>query len=102
METLQSISLVQVIGGLCVIIGYCFRYWVNRRRFNRTAYSGIQLYPSYEHKVCFTLIEKLFKLIGFALILFGLFLILAEVMNHHYAKHPVWENKHHNTVTVTK
>ena len=95
MEALQGISLVQVIGAICVIIGYAFRYWVNRRRFNRTSYGGVQLYQSYEHKVAFTLIERLVRFVGLALILFGLFLIFAEVINHHYAKHPVWENQHH-------
>lgn len=41
---------VTIIGILLIIIGFALRYWMNRRRFNRNNYAGIQTFRSYEHR----------------------------------------------------
>jgi hypothetical protein len=67
----------QVFGIIVVLVGFALRYWVNRRRFNRRNFAGLQTFNSYEQKVTVKLFERIVKLVGLGVIAFGIFLILA-------------------------
>ncbi|MBE8712717.1 molybdenum ABC transporter permease [Sphingobacterium hungaricum] len=65
-----------VIGILILLFGIYLRYWINRRRFNRRGPSGLQHFASYEKSVATRSIEGFCKLLAYASILIGLFLII--------------------------
>lgn len=71
---------VQIIGVVLLLIGMAMRYWVNRRRFNRRTITGMQVFNSYEKALAQTWLEKLVKLAGLALVLFGLLLIASGII----------------------
>lgn len=63
--------LIYVIASFIFIAGVALRYWVNRRRFNRRNFSGLETFKSYEHKTGTRFMEQLFKIIAWLLILGG-------------------------------
>lgn len=66
---------ILIVGIISLTIGGALRYWVNRRRFNRRNPAGLQQFRNYELAWSVTLLERLGKLIGLILFLFGLLLI---------------------------
>lgn len=62
---------INVIASVIFIVGASLRYWVNRRRFNRRNFSGIETFKSYEHKTGVRFMDQLFKLIAWLLMLGG-------------------------------
>jgi uncharacterized membrane protein len=78
---MEQISKVQVYGIILLIIGVAIRYFINRRRFNRTNEAAVQIFKSFEHKTFIRPLESIFKLIAMALILFGFLLIAIECYN---------------------
>nr|WP_157536285.1 molybdenum ABC transporter permease [Mucilaginibacter sp. L294] len=95
METLHHLSSVQVTGIVILFIGIALRYWVNRRRFYRTNSTGVQLFGSYSKKVAFTIFEKLIKLLGLIMVIFGLLITLMEWSNQTHDRN-VAQRSHHN------
>ena len=83
MEVIKHLSAITIYGLTIIFIGLMFRYWVNRRRFNRRNGAGKQGFHNYEERVSFPIIEKLIKLIGLLLLLAGLFLITIDWFNHY-------------------
>ncbi len=65
-----------VIGISIMLFGMCLRYWINRRRFNRRNLNGLERFSSYEKSVATRSVEGLCKLLAYAFILFGLFLVI--------------------------
>ncbi len=78
----MDISKVQVYGITILIVGLVVRYLMNRRRFNRRNFAGVQTFDSYEHKVAVGYFERFFRIIAKVLIIFGIFLIAIEWFNH--------------------
>lgn len=74
-ETLSQLNvnnMVYYIVGACImVIGIFINFTVNKRRFNRRGPGGLQHYTSYEASLMTRTIEKLAKLVGYALILIG-------------------------------
>lgn len=65
-----------IVGILIIFFGIYLRYWINRRRFNRRGPNGLQHFSSYEKSVATRSVEGLCKLLAYAFILIGLFLII--------------------------
>jgi len=57
-----------------IIVGMVMIYFVNRRKFNRRTFTGIEAFSSYEASVATRFTEYVVKLIAIGLILFGIFL----------------------------
>ncbi|MBW7891980.1 MAG: hypothetical protein H3C48_13365 [Chitinophagaceae bacterium] len=69
--------MVQHYGWILLFTGIVIRYFIERRRFNRRGLGGLQHFRNFERGVIITFLEWLFKWIANAMILFGLFLMLA-------------------------
>ncbi|MES2457905.1 MAG: molybdenum ABC transporter permease [Bacteroidota bacterium] len=67
---------------LLLIIGVLVLYFTGRRRFYRRGFSGLQQFRSYEAAVFIRLLENLFRLLAWILILAGLSLLLVFWYNH--------------------
>jgi len=65
-----------IIGILIVLFGIYLHYWINRRRFNRRSLNGLERFSSYEKLVATRSVEGLCKLLAYAFILIGLFLVI--------------------------
>lgn len=68
--------LYYIIGCLIIVLGIFINFTVNKRRFNRRGPGGLQHFNSYGGSVMTRFIEKLAKVFGFLLILFGIGMIL--------------------------
>lgn len=62
---------INVIASFILILGLGLRYLVNRRKFNRRNFSGVEAFKSYEHKTSARFIDQLLKLLAWLLILGG-------------------------------
>jgi hypothetical protein len=87
METIKHLTTVQAIGIILLVVGLALRYWMNRRRFDRTIATGLQRYKNYEHKTILFYIELTVRLMAWTLILLGLFFLGIECFNNHRAAH---------------
>lgn len=65
-----------IIGTLMILFGIYLRYWINRRKFNRRGPNGLEHFSSYEKSVATRSVEGFGKLLAYAFILIGLFLII--------------------------
>lgn len=63
------------MGWIALAIGIAIRFLIGRRKFNRRAVTGVEQFSSYGKSVAVSWLEKLFKVIGLALMLLGLILI---------------------------
>jgi len=73
--------------GVAMLIAGCFiNYRIGRRRFNRRAVTGIEIFRSYGHKWSTRLFERIGRLIAFLLIVFGLMIALGSLMAPHFYK----------------
>jgi uncharacterized membrane protein len=83
METLHHNPTLAVYGIILCLTGLFIRYIIGKRRFNRRGIGGLQHYGNYTTAILTTIIEWVFSIIGFALILFGFCLIgLGWLENH--------------------
>ncbi len=82
------------LGWIALVLGLAIRYFINRRKFNRRAVTGLEQFGSYEKAVGTNLLERLFKLVGLILILLGAFVILGEWLKKDTEAH---EQKIENT-----
>jgi len=79
-------SSMKVWGIILLIIGFTLKYWIGRRRFNRTNSLGVQAFKTYEGMRLTKLFEGLVQLTGNVLMILGVlaFLIgLIESFGHH-------------------
>jgi len=65
-----------IIGILLMLFGICLRFWINRRKFNRRGPNGLEHFSSYEKSVATRSVEGFCKLLAYAFILIGIFLII--------------------------
>ena len=65
-----------IIGVSIILFGMYLRYWINRRRFYRRGPNGLEQFSNYEKSVATRSVEGLCKLLAYAFILIGLFLII--------------------------
>ena len=65
---------LKFIAGFIFTVGAGIRYWVNRRRFNRRNFSGVEVFKNYEHKTGARFIDQLLKLIAWLLMIGGVIL----------------------------
>lgn len=65
--------MLKTIGIIACVLGLVIRYFVNRRRFNRRSPQGVQMFDNYEKAFFTTIGETIAKVVGFLLILGGLF-----------------------------
>lgn len=91
------ISAVPVYGIILFLTGLALRYRVNRRRFNRRNVAGLQTFSSYGQSVAISLFERLVKFIGLVMLLFSLYLMAIEWMNHRFNKKYRQGNQQHKT-----
>ncbi|MCH5684293.1 hypothetical protein LWM68_08465 [Niabella sp. W65] len=75
-----------IISIVAIIVGLALRYWMNRRRFNRNNYAGVQTFKSHEHKVVIGPAEHFIKLLGLLLALTGGFLLFIVCSNKRSAE----------------
>ena len=76
-----SISL-QVQGIIMLVIGIAIRYWIAKRKFNRRAITGAQVFNSYKESVFIRVFEWLVKWAGTILIVIGAILIIMRYVKH--------------------
>ncbi|SKA41469.1 hypothetical protein SAMN04488128_105449 [Chitinophaga eiseniae] len=74
--------MVTTIAILLIIIGLSARWYVGRNRFNRRGPGGLQHYSSYNKALATSFFERIVKIIGTLLLLFGILLLLATWINN--------------------
>lgn len=79
---MTSMTSIKVFAVVLFIIGAALRYWLNRRRFNRNNFAGVQTFKSYEHKTGIGSVEFVLKKVAWVLILAGIFLYVMVVVVH--------------------
>lgn len=67
---------IKVAGYVLIAIGVVIKYIIRRRKFNRRAITGMELFTSFEAAWITRLVEGLFNLIALFLILGGLGMLL--------------------------
>lgn len=77
----QSISS-QTIGVILIVTGIGMRYFIAKRRFNRRAITGAQLFHSYEQSLFIRFFEWMTKLVGILLILIGAILLIMRYVRY--------------------
>ncbi len=63
---------MRIIAIVSIFLGLALRYYIKRRRFQRTSYTGVQLFSSYEMAWSTKLAERLGVWFGTLLLIFGL------------------------------
>ena len=70
---MEIIMLILGVLALSVAIGLLF--WIGKRRFNRRNMAGLEGFSSYERSLAVPLLERIGKLLAYALLLVGIFFI---------------------------
>ena len=66
-------ELITLIWGvLALSIGMGLRYWIGKRRFNRRNVAGLEGFSSYGKSIVIPWVERIGKLVAYALIIFGI------------------------------
>ena len=65
---------VQLFGGFTVLTGLALRYWINRRRVNRSGGTG-KIISGTGQKAILTPVEKFMKILALVFVLFGVYVI---------------------------
>lgn len=60
-----------ILGIVLLIGGISLWYLINRRRFNRRNFAGLEEFSSYEKSWFVTFLERIGKLVALALVIFG-------------------------------
>lgn len=81
MELLDSISRIQVLGFIILLVGLIAEFWINRRKFNRKNKYGVFIYKDYEHMVVLRVWERLVKVSAYIFIFSGLFLLVLDMLS---------------------
>jgi hypothetical protein len=64
-------------------LAFAIRYWINRRRFNRRGFGGIEMFSSYEKAWTTRLGEGFLRIVSVALILLACFFFLGYCVQKH-------------------
>ncbi len=72
---------MKIIGIIFIVAGIALRYWVNKRRFDRRAITGLEMFSSYGKARLTVFLERLIKLLGLLLIAGGGILVLLSMMS---------------------
>jgi len=70
---MKNLWLIRIMGIVLFIAGFWLNYIIARRKFNRRAITGIELFSSYEKALATTAMEKLGRILAWLLILAGVF-----------------------------
>lgn len=81
MELLDSISRIQVLGFIILLIGLIAEFWINRRKFNRKNKYGVFIYKNYEQMVVLRWWERFVKISAYIFIFSGLFLLVLDMLS---------------------
>ncbi|MGJ7030934.1 hypothetical protein [Niabella hirudinis] len=79
---MSSMISIKVFAVVLFIVGAALRYWMNRRRFNRNNFAGVQTFKSYEHKTGIESVEYVLRKVAWVLILAGIFLYVMVIVVH--------------------
>ena len=83
---MDSVTLQLVFGIISFVIAIILFYWINRRKFYRRNMAGIEGFSSFETSVLVRFLEAIGKLLAYALIIFGIFLIWTHFLLKKYEK----------------
>ena len=83
---MDSVTLQLVFGIISFVIAIVLLYWINRRKFYRRNMAGIEGFSSFETSVLVRFLEAIGKLLAYALIIFGIFLIWTHFLLKKYEK----------------
>jgi len=81
MEILESISKIQVLGFIVLLIGLAAEFWINRRKFNRKNKYGVFVFKNYEHQLVTRSWERFVKIGAYIFIFSGLFLLVLDMLS---------------------
>src|SRR5690554_3574811 len=70
---MEIIMLILGVLALSIEIGLLF--WIGKRRFNRRNVAGLEGFSSYERSLAVPFLERIGKLLAYALLLIGIFFI---------------------------
>ena len=73
--------MTQAAGIVFILLGIVIIYFINRRKFNRRTFTGMQAFSSYEASVATRLTESLFRAFAMVLIFGGMFLAAVAYYN---------------------
>jgi len=99
MDTLLSITRVEIYGAIAIIAGFLLVYYVFHKRFKRSGVAGTQYYDSSVKAFAVPAFEGLLRRIGILMILAGLFLIGIEQYNRYSTRQFL---KHNSSATTHK
>jgi hypothetical protein len=102
----QMFIYTGLTGIVLLVVGCIIYSRIGRRRFNRTAKTGVEIFRSYGHKVTTRAFERLGRLIALLLIVFGLMIALGSLLSSNFYKqqktsnqvphkHPAVSRHHH-------
>ena len=78
---MHQMFIYTALTGAAMFIAGCFiNYKIGRRRFDRRAITGVEVFRSYRHQLSSRLFERIAKIIGYALIIFGIMIFLGSIM----------------------
>ncbi|HSH65033.1 MAG TPA: molybdenum ABC transporter permease [Bacteroidia bacterium] len=83
---MDSVTAQFVFGIISFVIAIVLLYWINRRKFYRRNMAGIEGFSSFETSVLVRFLEAIGKLLAYALIIFGIFLIWTHFLLKKYEK----------------
>ncbi len=83
---MDSVTSQLVFGIISFVIAIVLLYWINRRKFYRRNMAGIEGFSSFETSVLVRFLEAIGKLLAYALIIFGFFLIWTHFLLKKYEK----------------
>lgn len=83
---MDSATFQLVFGIISLVIAIVLIYWINRRKFYRRNMAGIEGFSSFETSVLVRFLEVIGKLLAYALIIFGIFLIWTHFLLKKYEK----------------
>jgi len=76
----KSDFTVITVAVILLIICFTIRYAINKRRFKRRGFGGLQQFKNYEHAWLITLVEKTLMFLTLILILTSIIFILNVVL----------------------
>lgn len=72
---MDAVTSQLVLGIIPLVIGIGLIYWINRRRFYRRNAAGVELFSGYNTAITVRFLERMGKLIAYALIIVGILFI---------------------------
>lgn len=65
-----------VLGTLALVIGIALRLWISKRKFYRRNPAGMEEFKNFRTSIFTTILELVFNILGFILIVGGILILL--------------------------